>query len=149
MKTLLASVAIGVAVGVGVTIALLVGGSAKPEASKRPAPPRRVGPAVVQTPVPARTAVANPAAINQQDRVSHGHDRREREAFDQRPLLRRLPLTYRGIQIDIAGLAADNRTVLIAIDADGLPPARARALYREALRHFGDPGTTYRARFVP
>lgn len=91
--------------------------------------------------------VASPAAIDRQDHVSRAHEKREARAFDQRPLLAQLPLTYHGVRIDIAGLAADGRTTRLAVTATPDATGTPRAVYQEALRAFGDTGGAYLPRF--
>jgi hypothetical protein len=113
------------------------------QATPLPAPPT-VTPAPVP---PAEPTPAPPpletAEINRQDRTSRHHRDREADVFDARPLLSRLPLERDGVRIDIAGLAADDRTTVLAMDSGRASRARARALYESALRRAGDPGTAY------
>lgn len=81
--------------------------------------------------------------INQQDRVSAAHKRRESQAMDRRPLLDRLPITVGDVTISIGGLAPDDKTTIIAIDPGAGTRQHALAVYRDALHAYDDRGTAY------
>lgn len=117
--------------------------SAQPSTRPTPGSPTETATA---TPTPAGTPAPprlGGAAINRQDRVSAAHRVREARVLDSRPLLARLPMTRGGVRIDIAGLSADERATVLAIDPGQRSRAHARATYRRELRRAGDPGDAY------
>jgi hypothetical protein len=96
------------------------------------------------TPVPP---VLRDAELNQQDRTSAQHRRREAHAFDTRPLLEALPTVRQGVRIDVGGLADDGRTVVLRISPGSRDLAHARGIYRRLLVAHLDAGTDYRIRW--
>jgi hypothetical protein len=139
IRTLLALTAVG---GIAAAIAL----AAQPRTEPRP--PRPPQPAVTPAPSPSAEPTPTPprlerAQINRQDRSSRRHRAREAQVFDARPLLERLPVTQAEVRIDIGGLAADDRTTVLAIDPGRTSRAHARTIYAAALRRTRDPGTAY------
>jgi hypothetical protein len=127
------------------TIAAAITLGAQPRTDPRPPPPPpAVTPARSESaePTPAAPRL-KPAEINRQDRTNRRHRDREAEVFDARPLLSRLPLERHGVRIDIAGLAADDQTSVLAIDPGRASRAHTRAIYEWMLRRTRDPGTAY------
>jgi hypothetical protein len=92
-------------------------------------------PAETVTPQPPRVGAKT---LDGQDRVSRTQRRVEARVFDARPLLSRLPLTRGGVRIDIAGLAPDDRTTILAIDPGRRTRAHARAVVEALQRRIGD-----------
>jgi hypothetical protein len=129
---------IRVVVGGALVLALLV--------AMRGGEPRRhdVRPAPTSTPAPP---AVRPEVIEDQDRVSASHRRREARAFDQRPLLNALPIERAGVRVDIAGLAADGRTTVLTLSPGSRSRAFAEQVYRRALAAQGDTAAAYRIRW--
>jgi hypothetical protein len=139
MRTVLALAALA-AIAAATTLAAQPGSK---EATQLPrAPMVTPGPSPSPQPTPAPPRLA-PAVIDRQDRTSWRHREREAEVFDARQLLSRLPLERDGVRVDIAGLAADDGTTVLAIDPGRASRAHARAIYARALLRAGDPGTAY------
>jgi len=114
------------------------------------AQPRRPPSSAQRPPASATTPTPTPApprvdrvAINRQDRTTRRHRAREARVYDMRPLLSRLPLERRGVRIDLAGLAADDRTTVLAIDPGDRSRAHARRVYERALRATHDAREAY------
>lgn len=105
---------------------------------------------VTPTPTPVATAPEplTAAQINRQDRTSAAQRRRETRAFDRRPLLAALPIELAGVRIDIAGLAADQRTTILELTPGPRGRAYAWAVYRRALAALGDSGHAYSTRWA-
>jgi hypothetical protein len=101
-------------------------------------------PELQRTPTPPR---ASRAAVDRQDRTSSRHRRREARAFDTRPLLNVLPVRRDGVRLDVAGLAADGRRALLAIDPGRRARGHALAVYRHLLAAARDSGRTYSLRW--
>jgi hypothetical protein len=103
-------------------------------------------------PVPTTTVATPPvlssAEVNSQDRFTTREKRRHEQAHDSRPLLRRLPLSIDGVSIDVAGLAADNKTTILRVVRGRHTPKEARTAYRRALRRAHDTGNAYTPRYV-
>ena len=55
-----------------------------------------------------------------------------------------LPVEQAGVRIDLAGLAADDWHVVLAIDPGEGSRADARRVLARVLRRAGDPGSAYR-----
>jgi hypothetical protein len=142
MKPLLATCALVAAVLIVVN--LLIGG-----ANDGPPPPPTTAPAGALTlrPVPAPTL--SERQINRQDPPNPRRQHDEARAFDRRPLLNALPTTLQGVRFDIGGLAADARTTVVAVDAQGLGRRRAQIAWKTLLRRTGDRSGAYRLTFQP
>ena len=110
-----------------------------PSSAQRP-PATATTPTPTPTPAPPRV---DRAAINRQDRTTRRHRAREARVYDMRPLLSRLPLERRGARIDLAGLAADDRTTVLAIDPGDRSRPHARRVDARALRATHDAGEAY------
>ncbi len=87
--------------------------------------------------------------INLQDPPNPRRQHDEARAFDRRPLLNALPTTLQGVRFDIGGLAADARTTMVVVDAEGLGRRRARIAWKTLLRRTGDRSGAYRLKFQP
>jgi hypothetical protein len=139
-------VLLGAAALIGLALA-----AATLERKSLPHPPATPAPRPL---TPARPPTVTPApphvrenAIDRQDRTTARQRQREAAAFDRRPLLSHLPLRLAGITIAIAGLADDERTTILSLNAGPRSRADALALYRRALTVYDDPGRAYRLRW--
>lgn len=128
---------------------LAVVGLELPDADLKVRPQRELtahaSPARRPTPVPPQL---DRQEINEQDRTSAAHRRRELRDAAARPLLAVLPVELAGVRMAVDGIAADDRTTTIAIDPGQRGRAYASALYRRAMTAYGDPGSVYSVRWV-
>jgi hypothetical protein len=115
----------------------------------QPATPQPVATLATRTPTstPAPPRLDH-ATLDRQDRTNSQQRRREQRAFDDRPLLAQLPLTLGGVRIDLAGLAADHRDLIVRIDPGARSRAFSLAVYRRALHALGDTGRGYRVEWA-
>lgn len=141
MKPLLAIT--GLLLAIATAVALLDAGTSEPPTTP-PGSSERTG---ELRPVPGSQLADE--EINRQDPSDPEREDREARAFDQRPLLNALPITFRGVTFDIGGLAADGSTTIIHADHRGLGRRRARIAF-ETLRHqTGDRSDVYRLELRP
>ncbi len=100
----------------------------------------------VAPPAPAPPKLS-PDQINKQDRFTAAEKRAQSHAMDSRPLLDHLPYVQDGVTVDIAGLAADNKTTILSVTTRTRTKQQAAATYQQILKRFKDPGTAYKVRY--
>jgi hypothetical protein len=98
----------------------------------------------VQPPTPTPATAGQIAA---QDRLTPPQRRRDLVALARRRLSEHLPITLAGVRIDVAGIAADERT-LLELEPGQRGRRFALALYHQALHVYNDPGRDYQLRWA-
>ena len=119
-----------------------------------PAPHPRHTPSATATSASSSTptvAITAPSAavIDRQDHYPPAVRRAEAAAITARPMLPALPLTYQGVSIQIAGLATNGQSTVLALSDGRLGRAHAVAVYRHELAIYGDSGRAYRIEVNP
>lgn len=147
--TILRATLTAAAGGAILAAALATGPDPAPPTSKTATPADTTPLDAQASPQPARPApVRSRARVNDQDHATTAEQRRADAAGATRPLLAHLPTTSHGIDLRVAGLAADDHTTVLTVyDPHG--PRHARRVYRRLLARYHDPGTAYAIQVLP
>jgi GNAT superfamily N-acetyltransferase len=116
-----------------------------------PAMPRRAPVAAPRTtPRPRPHAAITPATaaqVDSQDQLDRRQRRDEAAELRGHRLLDHLPLELAGVRIAVARISPDGQRTLLVVHPGPHGRGFAHALYRQALRTYGDPGRHYELRW--
>ena len=112
------------------------------QATSAPVTARAAAPQPYTTPSPAERV-----RINKQDPPDPERQALEERVQRERPLLERLPVTVRGVTVDVGGLAPDNKRTVIDVRG-GRTVQDALAVYEALLKASGDSGKAYLVTYI-